>query len=556
VDRRVAIERFIWAALPALLAFTLYLPTLTHGVITDDSDLIVNNPYLARASGLYDLFTKDLWAASGLAHSTQYYRPLPMLSFWLQTQTLGSSVPWLRFGNVVVLASSALVLVALLRRQWPSLAPHAATLVACAWVAHPFHTEATIWLSGRFDLFLMLGALALLALNLSETRKWSVPLAFAAGLLCKEPAVVLLPVLGLQDYFGKRRLREEWPKAVAAVVVLLGYLLLRKQIGVIGAEAVTSSSPATLIQSYATLWAVFGRLLLIPVGFDVHHWYTPVAWPLAIGLLMLVGVAAALAVWRAARDSANTGLVVGLALAGLSLGPVALIGPNQQIFGDRFASLLVVGVAIAAPALAPLVRRGSLRASIQRSLVVIVIGGWSLLTLQRGSEWSSQERLMDSALREDDSNPHWRVLQSHQLLEQGNPAAAIEVLLPIASSHPKYYKIWNALCVAYLRTSQTAQGEVACRNALSLDQQSPTVWLNWASILVNTGRWREATDAAQQALQFRNPYPEAEYILAGSLAQLGQLDAAEEHVKRGLAAAPAHRGLQQLQSQLNQHKLR
>lgn len=557
-DRRAAPERWIWAALPALLAVVLYAPTLTHGYFADDKTLIVDNPYLKQWGGVVDLISRDLWDASALTKSTQYYRPLPMLTFWLQTVTFGSSAAWLRLGNVFLLAVCGVTLAALLRRQWPALSQWAVTAIACAWVAHPLNSEATIWLSGRFDLFLIWGTLTALLLNLSDSRRWSVPLTFMASVLCKEPAVVLVPVLFAQDYLGRRSLRGERSKWLSLGAVALAYLALRHVIGVVGAGAVQSSNLPVLVQSYATLLAAFGRLLAIPIGLDPRHWYAPVGWPLALALVVFAAAMAAVTIWRAVRDPQRSGVAVGVLLSLLSLAPVSLIGPNQQIYGDRFASLFVVGLALCSGVLAsaglqPLLVKLGPR-TLQRAVAIAVIGVWSLLTVLRGSQWSSEERLTESALLDSPAHPDWRVLQSHQLLERGEPQLAIASLSEVVRANPGYSKAWNALCVAYLRAEQTIQAQPACAKALQLDDKSPTVWLNWASVQVNERRWEEAIRAAERALQIRRSYPQAEYILAVSLAQLGRLAEADEHVQRGLADSPNHAALLQLRSRLDQKR--
>jgi Tfp pilus assembly protein PilF len=552
-DRRANLERWIWAALPALLAVVLYAPTLTHGYFADDKTLIVDNPYLTQWGGALDLISRDLWDASALTKSTQYYRPLPMLTFWLQTVTFGSAAAWLRLGNVLLLAACGVTLAALLRRQWPMLSQWGTVAIACAWVVHPLNSEATIWLSGRFDLFLIWGSLGVLTLNLCESRRWSVPMTFMATVLCKEPAVVLLPVLLAQDYLGRRPLRGELAKWLSLGAVAIAYLALRQVIGVVGASALQSSSLPTLVQSYATLLAVFGRLLFVPIGLDPRHWYAPVAWPLAVALLMFAAAAVVIAIWHTVRKPQRNGLAVGVLLSALSLVPVSLIGPNQQIYGDRFASLFVVGLALSSGGLQPWLSPRS--KILQRVTAIAVIGIWSLLTVLRGSEWSSEERLTESALLDDPDHPDWRVLQSHQLLERGEPQAAIVSLSEVVRANPRYSKAWNALCVAYLRAEQTPQAHHACANALQLDEKSPTVWLNWASVQVNERRWDDAEAAARKALQIRRSYPQAEYILAISLAQLGRLTEADDHVKRGLADQPNHPGLMTLQRQLERRGL-
>jgi hypothetical protein len=475
-----------------------------------------------------------------------------MLSFWVQTLSFGFSPAWLRLGNVLLLAVCGSTLAMLLIRQWSSLSRWGAALIACAWVAHPLNSEATIWLSGRFDLFLLLGVIAALTLNLGESRRWSVPLVFAVSVLCKEPAVVLLPVLFIQDYFAGRPLRGELVKGCGLIGVALAYLGLRQLIGVVGAGAVQGSAPLVLVQSYATLLAVFSRLFLLPVGLDARHWYLPVAWPWVIVLLALAVASVVLTVKRAWRNPAHSGLVVGAMLSVLSLMPVSLVGPNQRIYGDRFASLFVVGLALASGALQPLV--SMLRARLRWLSAAALLGCWSLLTLLRGTEWASEERLIASALAEHPEHPDWRVLQSHQFLDQGKPQAAIESLSELVQVTPGYAKAWNALCVAYLRTEQTQLAQGACLNALQLDNNSPSVWVNWASVQVGQRHWSEAIRAAERALQIRRTYPEARYLLAVSLAQLGQLAEAEQHVLSGLAEAPTHAALNDLKRQLDRRK--
>jgi tetratricopeptide (TPR) repeat protein len=291
---------------------------------------------------------------------------------------------------------------------------------------------------------------------------------------------------------------------------------------------------------------------LLPVALDARHWYVPVAWPLAIALLVLAGTSVVFAVKSAVRQPARSGLVVGVTLSLLSLVPVSLVGPNQQIYGDRFASLFVLGLAVAGGAVQPLL--SWLRVRWQWMSAAALIGCWSLLTLLRGAEWASEERLITSALAEHPEHPDWRVLQSHRFLTQGNPQAAIESLSEITQANPGYAKAWNALCVAYLRTQQTRYAQDACHKALQLDSNSPSAWVNWSTVQVAQRNWPQAIDAADRALQIRRIYPEAQYLVAISLAQLGQLVEAEQHVMRGLADAPKHAGLNDLKRQLEQRR--
>ncbi len=533
--------------MPILVALSLYAPCLGSGMITDDRALIVDNPYLASSAGWLGLMTRDLWAASALSQSTEYYRPLPMLTYWLQIQTLGNGLVWLRAGNLLLLCLSARALGSLLRRQWPKVSPAVVGFLSCAWVAHPLQTEPVIWLAGRFDLCVVLGVICTLRFNLGGRRNWLVPFALAATLLSKEVAVVVLPVLVVQDGGAGRSFRSELGKYSALGALLLSYFVLRHVIGVASASAVATTTPLGFAQSYAVTAATFTRLLVVPLGLDVHHWYRPLAGWFTIVVLGLVIAAVALGFTRRKRAG---GLSSGLFLALASLGPVALVGPNQRVFGDRFACLFLLGLVIAAPAL----RIRAAETQLGRGLLLALIAVWSILTWQRGREWSSMKTLRAAALGRDPENPHWRVLEAHARLDSERPREAAAILRGVVRDVPDYGKGWNALCVAGLRSPRPEPFTgSACLNAVTLDPGNPSVWINQAAYFTSRGLWMEAIERAERSLTFRASYPEAEYILALSLANLGREPEARIHLARGLSEDVDHPGLRMLAAQMQRH---
>lgn len=535
------------AALPPLVATLLYLPSLSHAPVFDDHSLIVNNPFLSSASSLLELWTRDLWSASGQFLSTQYYRPLPMTSYWLQIWLGGTDVRWLRLGNVAILAGTGWALARLLHRQFPKLTPALVTALACAWVVHPINTEPTLWLSGRFDLFLGLFCTLALGVNLGRTRFASVPLLVSCALVSKEVGVCLLPVLGAQDVLNGRAWKSEWPKYAWLALATGGYLLVRSALGIAGAPAVVvETGIRSLAMSLVQLVSTYGQLLLWPLGFDVFHWYAPGSLR---QLLFLVGIAGSLAftlLRRLGRSSLSC--LPGATLVLSALVPAAAIGPNQHVFGDRFGYLPWLGlVLLIAPALQ------SVRIKRLAPLVALVAAAclaWIPFTLARALEWKSEDSLTEAALHQKPQHPHWLVLKAHSLLKQGASNEAEALLLESTSTFPRYGKAWNALCVAQSRANRPSEAIRSCLRASGLMPDNPSAWVNLATARAHARQWGNSLTAATQAVTLRSPYPEAEYLIAVSQANLGNLKLAHHYVNLGLSHHPKHAALLALQEQL------
>jgi len=541
---RPSLRESAWAWLPLLLCAALYVGTLTYGTVTDDRPLITENPLLRDGADPATLIAQDIGGARSIS---PYYRPLPMLAFWLQVQTTGVDTRFLHAGNILLFGLCARLLFSLLLTQWPALRPSRAALVTCAWVAHPLQTEPVIWLSGRFDLFLLLGTLFVLQSNLSERRTWAVSASLAFALLSKEVAVVLPFVVLVQDFEARRSFANESRKYVGMAVTLVVYAALRHAAGI---DTVSGTMEAigsgTLLRSYATLLATFVRLLVLPWGLDVHHWYRPFGWisTCAVGGAALIMAASVLVETR--KSTSRAGVASGLLLGLSSLAPIALVGPAQLLFGDRFASLLLLGLAIAAPALS--VRRGFVW------LFVGLICLWIPLQQLRAREWFSEATLREAALSREPDNPHWRLMKGLSLLEQAQPLAGALVFRTLVADEPNYGKAWQLSCIAELRVARLDAAALACRRALTMDSDNPNTWVNYASVLVNQRSWAAAERAAEHALALRSVYPEAHYLAALAAANQGALEKAQKHVERGLAAAPDHAGLGELDVRLRSRR--
>ncbi|HSC87986.1 MAG TPA: hypothetical protein VLC09_11975 [Polyangiaceae bacterium] len=529
-------RRWEWVA--ALWTCLVYALAVRAGSITDDATLLFDNPLMANSAGWRSLLSSDI---AGDAAVTQYFRPLPLLTFWLQFR-VGSSLGVLHAGNVVLMAGAAAALVHYLRQQWPALSPLAALALACAWIAHPLQSEAATWLSGRFDACLLLFSVLSLGANLRPERRWLTPLALAPALLSKESAVVLVPVLLAQDFVGARRLREELPKYAALAVLVLGYFSLRHAVGVASSSVLSMSSPWQLAEAYAVLLGTFSVSTLWPRALDVHHWFAPL--PTALTIAILSSVTAAL-IGSTVALLRRKSWALGPFLALISLVPIALVLPPQRVYGDRFASLFLLGGVLFVAGLRP--RRWLAPLAVLLALLGAVRTQFRLL------EWRTLETLEVAALQRDPENPHWLLLSAYRHVDAGELASASSALERSLDAAPDYAKAWGLSCLLEIRQRHPLEALRACDWAIVGAPSVASHHVNRASALLNLGDMAGAEQAARTALALRTPYPEAEFVLAAALANLGRETEARSHVDLGLRQEPGHAGLRSLDAQLRTH---
>ncbi|MBK9259325.1 MAG: tetratricopeptide repeat protein [Polyangiaceae bacterium] len=542
-------EHLIW--LPALVAFVIYLPTLNHEGVIDDRLLILENPYLAKASGLFELWTQDLWEASAMHSSTQYYRPLPMTLYWMQIMLLGPKLWWLRLGNILIFAGTAALLPRLILRTHPKLGIPIATIISLCWALHPLNSEAVIWLSGRFDTLVLFFSVAALMANTHARKNILFPLFLALALLTKEVGIVLFPAVVLADIVQHGGLRSsvkaEGVKWLASLVVVGLYLALRRSLGIYGAtDVLFGMSPSVFLSGLADLALTYTRLTFVPLGLDVHHW--SVTRSLSTGLIVLgMFVAAFVGSFVYSWKRKKGAIIAACTLGCSSLMLAANVGPSQNVFGDRFWSLLGIGLVLvvseAIETRAP-IRRIWMVPSIAASVVL------GMLTVLRGTDWQSEERMADRALEQEPDHPHWLMISSRHLLRRGFVDDARTTLERLIKIQPDMAKAHNALCVVELRSNRLEQAERECRSATRLSPDNASAWVNLASVHVNARRYEETREAAEKALSIQPKNPEAEYLLSLVHANLGAFDVAEQHVQRGLALSPDHKGLRKLEAQL------
>jgi tetratricopeptide (TPR) repeat protein len=533
-------------AVPALLVLVVYLRAAWLGLSWDDAALTVDNPSLASAHGLWDLWTQETWKASGLDEQASYYRPVATTTTWLVARVSNTAAAH-HVTNVVLHAGNAALVAHVLRSRLRA-APLVACLLASFWAVATANSEAVLWISGRFDVLATTFLLVAFAAN-AGARRWVVPLAFAGALLTKEVAIGGALVLALDDVVLQRRApRERWPDWVLLVAVDAAYLAVRRAVGIATGDAAVHAL-GWLLPAFASIASRVFAKLFVPVGLDplqpLH--LLPVAGVVAV--FVALGALALVATRRARRDAASWGgaVLVGLSWFVLTLAPMSVIPPGEPVAGDRYGYAASVGVVIALAAVASAL--GSARSRPVQALLGGLVVLHSVLTELRLPAWQDRESIARSMAAAHPDSAHAHYLLGYLALERRDlPEADAELSRSLAVT--RSWRALDAACVLELRRDRLDAAERYCVESATAEPTNPRVWVNLASVHVKGRRWQQALEAASRAVALKPRYAEAHYLAGVSAANLGLLPLAGEHVEAGLAAAPSHRGLLRLREQL------
>lgn len=516
--------------LAALVCAVIYLPTLKYRFVWDDWLLITDNPRLTTGNPL-TFFGQDFipGASGSQVISVQYYRPLTVLSFWLDRQAWGLNPFGFHLTNVILNALVLLLLAYLLSllsgRFWPVL------LGLAVFGLHPTHVESVAFVSGRTDLlataFILGCVLCLVRYGRGGRWFWlaGAGVLFAASLLSKETAI-LLPFVGAALLFWLVPNRRG--QAVVATALLAataaGYIVLR---AVVLGKFAQPFGDVGLGQRALLFLNAFGRyagLALFPfrhrLVYPSRAEFTAFGWPTLVGGLALI-----LLIWLALRFRSRAfGFGAGWFLAFVV--PVSNLFPIGGTFlAERLLYLPLAGIALMITA------GDTLKPGFRRTGFLIMVAAFAVFgaadSIRRMPVWRDPAVLFRTMVRESPDSPDAHMNLGRLLLTQENDTAQAEV----AFRRTLELQPYNAGAHVNLGEILRARGDLAgaeleFRDALALDPGCVEAHENLGIVLLSTGRADVAYRQFRLARELRPNFGPTYVNLGTCFVALNQPDSA------------------------------
>jgi tetratricopeptide (TPR) repeat protein len=524
-----------WLVAAALVVATLlaYTPVFDAGFVWDDDDYVTANATLRSTAGL-----RRIWTEPGAV--PQYY-PLTFTSLWLEFQLAGLDARVYHATNVLLHATSAVLVYLVLA----GLGLPAAWLGAALFALHPVHVESVAWVAERKNV--LSGVLYLAATLVYLPRldgggaRWRLPAAlglFGAALLaktvtCTWPVVMIVLAWWRLGRWPRQVAREMLPAlALGGAAGVLTMWMERHHVGAVGADW-NLTLPERLLVAGRVPW-FYVRTLVLPVqlSFIYPRWTidAAAAWQWAFPLC--TAAALGLLLWQHRR--LGTGALVAAVFFLVTLAPAAGFIPvypmRYSFVADHFQYLASLGPLVVAAAL--LRRAGPLPAG----AVVLLL---AVLTHQRGHAFRDAETLWRDTIVKNPGASMPRLNLGLLLQQAGRLDEAIAEYRHALAAHPDEADLHDNLGVALAAQGHLDEAIGHWRRALALAPARAGTHGNLGNALAQQGDLGGAVAAYEAALRIEPTHADASNNLGNVLAMLGRADDAIARYQAALRYDPA-----------------
>ncbi len=524
----------------------------------DDPEYVYEVPEIRSGVSLHNI----AWAFTHWP-ATNWF-PLKNISHMLEFQFYGFNPGLFHLTNVCLHTLVVILLFLLLRRL--TGATWCAAFVAAVFAIHPLRAESVVWIEERKDVLSGVFFMLTLAAYFHYTRKPSIgryvtmSILFAAGLLSKPMLVTTPVILLLLDYWPLARSQRSeirgqrseavWPKLILEKVPLFALAATDAFLsagGIASAHGAADQLPfLARIGNALVSYVVYIWQMIWPAKLGVFYPYPPnglPVWQPVISAAILLGITILVFVLRKSRPY----LLVGWLWYVVMLLPViGIIQINLQSHADRYTYLPQIGLYLMiAWGVADLLANVRFRAQIATTAAVVVILAFSFVARAQASYWRDSETLWIHTIAVTKDNYFAHASLADLLMRQGRVNEAIEHSKQALRIRPNDANSQNNLGLALLQTGNTKDAATHLEKALEIDpgQMNAEVNLAWILATSSDDSLRNGARAVQLvedvASRAGHPNPIVLRTLAAAYAETGRFNDAINAAQQAIEIAKA-----------------
>ena len=572
----------LFTTLPVLLGILLiYLPDLKNGFVWDDSTSFFSNPMYRDPANIQKALT------GALIYQQNYFRPLPVLSFLIQIHVFEISAAQMHLVSILLHVFNTfmvmLIAVKFLRDLDKPRVYLSAALAGLIYGLHPALIEPVSFISSRFDMMLTAFLLTAIYADIRISNQWwrafAVGLLFLLAALCKEMAVgfaIALPVWhflksgakwpGLRSYIKDAGQQGEIKVYIAVVIAGFVYLVLRSlALGIVFDSSFYHHDTTHLaLSAHLALIGVsvfkYLSLLFFPLGkISVAHplpenleFGNPEA---LLGYAFLI-LAPAIA-WFGGKQRLMIIAGFAMVLAGLLpiLGLIPLPRNPAAFFSESFlpfpAALLALVLIRPLNSLVNFNHAGSRGTKLALGTL---LGFWLLLSAFTVTTtipiWKSDMTLWAWARATNPGNDEVRLNLAHAYLSEHRYAQAIDELNKLVPKYGDTDVVWNYLSYGLVGLGRYNEAKEAAEHALQLNPSETRNKLALAQIEYQLENYPAAESLLGSVLD-KNPQEiPAIILLANVYKKTNRLANAEQDMRKAISKLPLGRNRRLLQAWL------
>ncbi|MBL4655492.1 MAG: tetratricopeptide repeat protein [Bacteroidia bacterium] len=512
---------WIYAAVPVVLTFIVYFPTLNHGFVDwDDPQMLLGNIFVRDLSfeGIKNIFT-------GFVNDN--YHPFTVLSYAIEYNFVEYAPKLYHFDNVLLHCINVLLVFLLINKLSGKI--WVAVITSALFGIHPMHVESVAWVTERkdvpFTLFYLIGLkyyLDFIDEKSSFTKKyWLVFLFFVLSLLSKAQAVTFPVVLLLFDWFKQRKFDKQ------VILEKLPFFALSIILGLITLSAAKSAGTMVYVEQYTIFERfLFGCYSLVvylvkivapfllsaiyPYPKEIEGSYPMLIYAspvLVLGILFLL--------WKSFKLSLNY-VVFGLMFFIINIFLfLQLIPVGHAFIADRFAYVPFIGIYfIIGYKLSSIIEGHSTKAKSLKNIVIPLILAFVIMLCyvnwNRSKVWKDSEALwLDVTAKYPDMALAYNHLGSVYMNSQYDKA--MKHFNKCIKLDPKYQYAINNRGIVYYNQRKYGKALLDFHKAIEIDPKFSLAIHNRGAVYKVKGSPDKAMNDYNKAIELNPTYAQAYY---------------------------------------------
>jgi len=262
------------------IGFLVYINALPNGFVWDDEEQIVKNLVIRDWSNFNLIFTSSTFNSGGAGLTGGFYRPLVSLFYTFNYHIFGLIPFGFRFSQLVLhlfnLVLIFFVIKKILDAQKINFGREIAFLSTILFAVHPINVESVVYIASIGEILYSLFLLLAILFFLKERICFAFLFSFL-GLLSKETAIIIFPLLAVYCFLFLKPKLKHWLKYLLYSIITLGsYFSLRILIAKISTiyHHVAPISNASFLERIQTIpHEIFSyfKLLFFPKDLTISH---------------------------------------------------------------------------------------------------------------------------------------------------------------------------------------------------------------------------------------------------------------------------------------------
>jgi|WetSurMetagenome_2_1015567.scaffolds.fasta_scaffold30680_2 protein O-mannosyl-transferase len=510
----------------ALFSFLVFLNTLGNDFVFDDESVVQNYEAIRNLSNIPKFFTAQEGFHKVIGN---YYRPIVSTTYAIDYSIWDLTPKGFHLTNNLINLIASLFLFAILyslfkKYKFGILASLIASLI---FTAHPVHTEAVSWISGRTDSLVTLfffAAFYFYVVYFDERDRKFLILSlvfYSFGLLSKEMIVTFPVIIILFDFMWKKRAIKEilgdWKIYAYYIGLTVIYLIVRYSLlhGVIERTKYNYFYDKDFITVLATMLKtipVYLKLLIYPVGLLYHYnGVIPDSNTLldrnVIFSIILIFALIILSIVLY-KDYGKISFCILFIF--VTLLPVMNIIPTMSFMAERFLYITSFSLPLLiAFLIAKYSNEKNKNAIISISLIIIL--ALTFLTVKRNSEWKDNDTLYSTCEGIDGSVLLVNCGNIYANKKQFDEAEkryrrAIEIRTNNVLAH-------HNIGLIYLLRGDLDSAEIKFKDGLAVDSLAPDGYFQLANVYQQEGKINEAVAQLEKLQTFAPNYRDSKSLI-------------------------------------------